>query len=642
MLSRQVLSWLAVLDEGQPLVELWKQMPSYFGYEGIRVFEIHENAGEVVYSAGQPMAGQVFISSLKVFEEGVLGKAIREERIIEVLDYESHPDALDKRRGELLSIVVMPLRNSGNTLGAIVLFNSKKHHRGLNKEKKQEIRILQSAISTNMALRKVERRIQRQEGLITFTSKIHSVNSLERLVPMLFESMSEYLEYSAITLTLLEGNFIRIYYAIGEKGDQPSFYGVMIENADSGPLTKQILETGESILIGDTQDPMANSYHHLDYFDTNTQDELEMRSYIGTVLSYGELRGVLSVQSEEPWRYGLSEMEYLKSLAQVLSFGLERVRWYALDRATRRLSRLGWTDDNLDKFPAQVLAILEDLWKFDIGAVYLRQGENSTYEKVATKEKELLPDVIKSNTNIVGEPHLYHNRQQLPNILKNVWLEGYSGGLLMPIPEGFIWLASKLGFTDWDLRMARSLARELYLPFERLRQHLKLRDEAALDPLTGVYNRRKLEERLQGLIAMANRYDDIFTVIVVDMYRFGEINNRHGHLVGDQVLARVAKVLQENMREGDDVFRMGGDEFVIVLRRSGKKDAMKAALRCANALIQDEILRQHGVTANFGLAEYRKGDTPDSLLESADREMYAAKARKVSVLGIGKEEDIGS
>ena len=638
MLSKRVLSWLAVLDEGRPLSELWEQLPAHFGYEGIRVFEIHEGAGEVIYSAGKPIISQVMISSMRVFEQGVLGQAIREGRIIEVPDYDSHPEALSKRRGDLKSILVVPLRSAGSNLGALVLLNGNEPHPPLTAQQMQEIKILQSVISSHLAVSKIERRIRRQQGLLAFTSKVHDVKRLEHLVPMLFRSMGEYLDYSAITLTLLEGNAYRIYYAAGQKGQSPQSVGVTIDDPSDAPLTKRILDTGEPILIGDISDPAIRSYYRIGYLYTSPDDDLNISSYMGTLLSYGELRGVLSVQSQDAWKYGLSEMEYLNSLAQVLSFGLERVRWYALDRAARRLSRLGWTDDDLQNFPMQVLNVLEDLWNFEVGAVYLRRGESGVYEKAAAKEKKSLPEVIELPAHPAGEPHLYRIPKDLPDRFKCLWSAECRGGLLIPIPDGFVWLANKLGFTDWDVRMARSLAREIYLPFDRLRQHVRLRDEASLDPLTGVFNRRKLEENLSRLISLANRYGDTFTVVVVDMFNFGKVNNRHGHLVGDRVLARVARVLKENMREGDDVYRMGGDEFVIVLRRSSKDDAVRATLRCAEALLHDDVLSRYGVSANFGLAEYEEGATPESLLEMADREMYAAKARRVSVIETIQEE----
>jgi len=637
-LSEKVLSWLGALDEGRPLVEIWEEMPNHFGYEGIRVFEIHEGAGEVIYSAGRPLVSQVFIPSLKVFDQGVLGQAIREGKILEVTDYEAHPNALKKRIGNLKSVLIVPLKYSGKTIGALVLLNSKNKHHGLSSSQKKAIKILQSVISTHLAVRKIERRIQRQEGLLAFTSRVHDVTDIEKLVPMLFKSMSKYLNYSAITLALLEGSVYKIYYAVGKKGSSPSYFGVSIDEPKDAPLTKQIIETEEPVLIGDISDPIARAHYDVGYLDTEPKDMVDIRSYIGTLLKYGELKGVLSVQSEDPWSYGLNELEYLNSLAKVLSFGLERVRWYALDRSAKKLSRLGWTDDNLDEFPMQVLATLENLWHFDIGAVYLRIVDSNIYEKAASRGTALLPERFEITQPLPEEPYVYKNKQQLPQKLDELWSEIYRGGMLLTIPDGFVWLASGLGFTEWDLRMARSLAREIYLPFERIRQHMRLRNEASIDPLTGVFNRRRLEQRLRRMIALSNRYGDPFTVIVVDMYNFGEVNNKHGHLVGDRVLARVAKVLKENMREGDDVFRMGGDEFVIVLRRSGKQDAVKAALRCAAALHEDEMLRRHGITANFGLAEYREGDTPESLLEAADREMYAAKARRVSVIEAIQEE----
>jgi len=637
VLSDRVASWLAALDEGAPLSEVLAQLPEHFGYEAIRVLEMHDGAGEVIFSSGRLPINSELIASLGIFGHGVLGQAVREGRIIEARDYAQHPAAMEAKKDVIKSVLAVPLRSSGSNLGALVLLNDRERHPGLSEEQMRELRVMQSVISAHLAVRKVERRVERQQGLLEFANQIHSVKHLEHLVPMLFKSMSEYLDYSAITLTLVEGNAYRIFYAVGSKGHAPSHFGVTIADPERAPLTRQILETGEPLLIGDAADPVIKSFYQIGHLSTDPDDP-DIRSYMGTLLSYGELRGVLSVQSEEAWKYGLSEMEYLNALARVLSFGLERVRWYALDRAAKRLARLGWTDENIEGFPGQVLRTLEDLWSFEVGAVYLRRGdEGPLYRKAASRERMPLPDVIDPGGVVGEEPVLFRSRDQLPERLAPLWTDDCSGGMLLPIPDGFIWLASELGFTDWDLRMARSLARELYLPFERLRQHVKLRDEASLDPLTGVFNRRKLEERLRRMIALSNRYGDTFTVVVVDMYNFGEVNNRHGHLVGDKVLARVARVLKENMREGDDVFRMGGDEFVMVLRRSGKKEAVKAALRCASALIQDDVLRRHGVTANFGLAEYREGDTPESLLEAADREMYAAKARRVSVLGTPSE-----
>ena len=600
------------------------------------MLEMHEGAGEIIFSSGRPIISAGLMASASVFSRGVLGQAIREGRIVEARDYDNHPAALSERKGTIKSVLAVPLRNLGNTIGALVMVSGNEPHSGLSEEQKQEIKILQSIIAAQMAVRKVERRIKRQQGLLRFANEIHDAKSVEELMSVLFKSMGKYMKYTAVTLTLLEGNMFRIFSAKGRSGHSPRAFREAISDPSSAPLTRRILAAGKPILVGDIADPTIKSFYETTSLEMDSGGATGIRSYVGAALSHGELQGVLSFQSDEAWSFGLGEMEYLGSLAQVLSYGLERVRWRALDRAVRSISRLGWTGESLKDFPRRVLTSLGELWDFDAGAVYLRQGGGVEYTLRASKGASGPPRAILLE-QAFGSPCRCTSVDDLPQGMSALWNEGCSGGLLLPIPGGFIWVASRRGFTDWDLRLARLFSNELDPPFQRLNQHVRLRDEASLDPLTGVFNRRELERRLRKMIAQVKVEGGVFAIIVVDLYRFGEINNRHGHLAGDRVLARAALVLKENMREGDDVFRMGGDEFVIILRRSNRVDAKRVALRCANALARDDVLRGHGVAANFGLAEYREGDTTESLLEAADREMYAAKARRVSVLGASGE-----
>ncbi len=632
MLSVRLIEWIETLDGGKPFQSVWEQLPAHFGYEAVRVFELHEGAGEVAFSAGKPISGGNLASTVSIFNHGVLGSAVRDGRLLEVRDYARHEAALEDRKEEIKSLLVMPLRHAGSVIGALVLVNTEHHRPKLNRQELQELRILQSVFSAHMAVRRIERRVSRHRGLLAFTSKIHSVSRIEQLVPMLFKSMSEHLKYAALSLALLEGDVFRIYYAVGEKSSAPELVGEEIRPVDEAPLTRHIIHTSEPILIGDVMDPVVRAFYPIGALNIDPEDDVDIRSYAGTHLKYGELQGVLSVQSTEPWSYGLSELEYLVSLAEAMAYGLERVRWRALDQSADRLRRIDWEDEDVEGITAQVLAILEDLWRCRDGAVYV--GSSADYRRTAACKGSTLALQLQVETFIDDEPRIYRSRTEVPVSIRELWSQGTAAALSLPIPDGFVWIASDRKMTEWDLRLANSLARELDPYFRRLQRHVRLRNEAALDPLTGVYNRRKLDERLQRMISLASRYGDTFTVVVVDMLNFGEVNNRHGHLVGDRVLARAARVLKESMREGDDVFRMGGDEFVILLRRTSKKEAVKVAMRCAEALAGDAMLEQYRVQANFGLAEYREGETPDSLLEAADREMYAAKARKVSVLGV--------
>ncbi len=87
----------------------------------------------------------------------------------------------------------------------------------------------------------------------------------------------------------------------------------------------------------------------------------------------------------------------------------------------------------------------------------------------------------------------------------------------------------------------------------------------ATDPLTGICNRRALDESITDKIAMFNRYDSGFTIVIIDIDHFKKVNDEQGHLYGDEILTCVAKLLDQNVRDTDQVTRYGGEEFVIIM-----------------------------------------------------------------------------
>jgi diguanylate cyclase (GGDEF)-like protein len=155
----------------------------------------------------------------------------------------------------------------------------------------------------------------------------------------------------------------------------------------------------------------------------------------------------------------------------------------------------------------------------------------------------------------------------------------------------------------------------------------RLKREATVDPLTGCLNRRGLEERLQVEVQRARRYDRPLAVLMLDLDRFKQVNDRYGHDVGDRVLCAVGGALLDTLRETDLIGRYGGEEFAIVLPEVEVAPAVRAAERVRSALsgIADPAM-DGGVTASLGLAvQPRDGTDAASLLRSADQALYAAK-----------------
>lgn len=160
-------------------------------------------------------------------------------------------------------------------------------------------------------------------------------------------------------------------------------------------------------------------------------------------------------------------------------------------------------------------------------------------------------------------------------------------------------------------------------------QTAALREMAAHDELTGLYNRHYLDEFLQKEYAIAARHDRMFSVVIMDLDRFKDINDVHGHLLGDRVLFEVARMVKGRLRASDLAFRFGGEEFLLVLPDTGIDEAVKICEELRQHIERESIggLPAGKVTASFGVTQMAKSWEPlDVLLGRADDAMYQAKS----------------
>jgi diguanylate cyclase (GGDEF)-like protein len=161
----------------------------------------------------------------------------------------------------------------------------------------------------------------------------------------------------------------------------------------------------------------------------------------------------------------------------------------------------------------------------------------------------------------------------------------------------------------------------------------RLQALSTTDPLTGIPNRRALDERLENEFERSKRYGASLAVVMIDLDRFKRLNDRHGHAAGDAMLREVARLLDVEKRRGDTVARYGGEEFVALLPHADAAAAQARAER-ARARLATTAVELGGVllqtTASFGVAASdRHGYTQEasSLLAAADQALYQAKER---------------
>ncbi len=152
---------------------------------------------------------------------------------------------------------------------------------------------------------------------------------------------------------------------------------------------------------------------------------------------------------------------------------------------------------------------------------------------------------------------------------------------------------------------------------------------ARTDPLTGLLNRRAMQEQLQREIRMIGRGRRVFSILLLDLDHFKAVNDKYGHRAGDRVLLNLASVLSEQVRGSDIQSRWGGEEFMVLFSGTGIADARRVSEKLldwfsshSTVLDDDEIF----VTFTGGLVEARDGDTVDTLFARADRALYQGKA----------------
>lgn len=159
--------------------------------------------------------------------------------------------------------------------------------------------------------------------------------------------------------------------------------------------------------------------------------------------------------------------------------------------------------------------------------------------------------------------------------------------------------------------------------------------EVRTDQLTGVSNRRAMDDSLQSLFAMKHRYELSFSIAIFDIDHFKRVNDERGHLAGDAVLQAVARVMDDTARETDIVTRYGGEEFVILMPQTELHGACVCAER-VRQLVESRL----DVTVSGGVAAALHGESPERLIERADGALYHAKTTGRNLVSVHLGESV--
>lgn len=207
-----------------------------------------------------------------------------------------------------------------------------------------------------------------------------------------------------------------------------------------------------------------------------------------------------------------------------------------------------------------------------------------------------------------------------------------------PVVDDFeILVKPRKGEPFWLLLSARVIDFEyeiaLYMAFQditgRKKKELKLFDQATRDPLTNCYNRRQFEELAKNEVQRSRRYNHPFCLFMIDADHFKNVNDTHGHAVGDLVLQALANCCRMTLRESDIIARFGGEEFVILLPEVSIENAHRVAerlrIKISKLVVKNEQNEDVRFTVSIGLVSSTLTDNIDEMLKMADDALYVAK-----------------
>lgn len=410
-------------------------------------------------------------------------------------------------------------------------------------------------------------------------------------------------------------------------------------------VTQSVLEAGHALAIEDVFDSPYASPRIAAKFPT--------RSMLGLPLIAGEQKlGAALIGFDEPHRFTEREIAQGEQAAAQIALALAKVR--ALQDARRRaeeaetLQQAGAVVASTLEQEEAVQRILEQLKRvvpYDSASVQLLHtdyleviGGGGWGDPLAVVGRRIPIPGENPNTVVIGErrsltlrdaPASYALFREAPYDHIRSWL-----GVPLVVHDQVIGMLSVEHkapdqFTDNDARLVVAFADQVAVAIENARLYAEMRELAVTDSLTGVYNRRGFFELGQREVERAKRFGRSLTAIMFDIDRFKRVNDAHGHAVGDQVLAQLAEVCQQTLREVDLIGRYGGEEFIVLLPETDLPGGYDVAERLRRRIEQLATATDAGpvkVTISLGVAELdTQQQNLEGLLENSDRALYDAK-----------------
>lgn len=368
------------------------------------------------------------------------------------------------------------------------------------------------------------------------------------------------------------------------------------------------------------------------------------------LISRDKLIGILVLDKKKSSRYTLEDFQMLEDITNRVAVSMEKE--YLREQLRQREEELSVINRSnaiitssldiqriYDSFITELKKVVDVNWaaialieeseihflalSSEVGSAW-QVGERipvkgTATEWVAMHRKAIIePDLVQESRFSTGRYHLQQGVRSiiyLPLIVKDEVI-------------GSLIVASRQpnAYTQRHIKLLEQLASQIAMPIENSRLYAEVEEQARIDELTGLLNRRSLDELIPSEIGRHSRYGGVFSLIILDLDSFKAYNDNYGHLAGDKLLKQIGGIIKRAIRSADQAFRYGGDEFAVLLPQTTIEAAYQVAERVRKRVASELKTGYIPVTASLGLASWlADGIEPNEIIAAADTALYHAK-----------------
>jgi len=590
------------------------------------VLEINPAALKISGYDGPPPVGLTIWQVFEEFREEIEALRDQVDAVVE-LD-------LSEKIGKIIEVQVSSIEKDGDLLsGVLIILRDVTSRKRIEKKEKDQKAFV--------------------EVLADTAAVINRTLELEEVLERIFENLVKVVPHESANIALMtekgQAKFIKVKNPekYGKK-DYLTELGINVLSIDN---FRKMAETGEPLIVSDTQK------------DVRWTDSLEesrwIRSFLGAPIFYqNELLGFINLDASEPNAFTQGHAERLMVFADYAATAISNARNYAeikfyADEMTilYEISLAIAAGVGLEKTTEAVFRQLKRVISVDI--FYLALYEPATQmvsyymyrgneKRIDTESFNLYQHPSMTRYVIENKETVYIPDFEAPDArLKEhqvIPIPGFRGRTALSIPLilrseviGVLSVQSEQvnAYSSRQIKLVETIAQQATIAMDNAKLFERMQQLAITDGLTKIYNRRYFYMMLENEIERSKRYGVPLSLIMMDIDHFKGVNDQYGHLAGDEVLESLAALCKSLLRQADEIFRYGGEEFTILLPETNANLALKVAERVRRTIEENAFSTEKGevkISASLGVAEFKNSFADsNAFIESADKALYDAK-----------------